>query len=136
MFLVYSETGFVQNMMHEPVDDTYVERVRSFGFNVKRVPDAWMADKTAADIWVDPATEEEQVRPLLEIHLSRTAIKADGKRLATITGLPRPCTVLINGETHVIGDGRLDLVSDMPGDYEIRIDQWPYLPWSATVSAR
>lgn len=136
MFLVYSETGFVQNMMHEPVDDSYVDRVRSFGFNVARVVDAWMADKTSADIWVDPATGEIALRPALQLHLSRTEIKADGKRLATITGLPRPCDVLIEGVLHTIADGRLDLVSDMPADYEIRIDQWPYLPWSATVSAR
>jgi hypothetical protein len=74
-------------------------------------------------------------RPALPVHLSRTEIKADGKRMATITGLPQPTTVVINDEAHVIADGRLDLVSDMPAEYRITIDRWPYLPWSATVIA-
>jgi hypothetical protein len=74
------------------------------------------------------------VRPELG-ELSKTTIDADGVDEAVITGLPKPCTVTIDGEATEVTDGELAFTADTPGQYELVIDQFPYQRWTRTVTA-
>lgn len=51
----------------------------------------------------------------------------------TIADLPRPCAIRVDGEAMTIEDGALTLEGDMPAEYEIAFDQWPYKPATVKV---
>lgn len=50
-----------------------------------------------------------------------------------ISSIPSPTTMTIEGSEHVITDGSVTLISDVPAKYSISVDQWPYLPWSVEI---
>lgn len=52
----------------------------------------------------------------------KQAINADGMDTATLSGLPVPCTVLIDGEEFLVEDGSLEFVAMAPGDYFVSVD--------------
>jgi len=74
-------------------------------------------------------------RPVAPVVIDRTEIPADGEAAATITGLPEPCQVLVDGEPVTVEGGRLELTADMPAIYSIVLDQFPFMPWSAEIVA-
>ena len=45
----------------------------------------------------------------------------------TLSGLPKPCTVLINGAAYDVDDGIAELSFNQPGTYHIVVRAWPYL---------
>lgn len=80
---------------------------------------------------LDGHLEDRPVIPALTVNV----IKADGKEVIPIGGLPNPCVVKVDEAEYLIKGGQLDFAVDAPGTYKISIDQWPYLPWSAEVIA-
>lgn len=56
----------------------------------------------------------------------KTAILADGADTAILSGLPNPCTILINGQEHIVTGGTLELDADYPGTYRVEIRHFPY----------
>jgi hypothetical protein len=47
----------------------------------------------------------------------------------TLTGLPIPATLHIDGETYEVDDGTAELDFILPGTYRLRVVAWPYRDW-------
>lgn len=62
----------------------------------------------------------------------KTAIAVGGD-VARIV-LPDPCAVTIDGVTHTVTGGVLELSAAVPGSYSITINHWPYMPFEETVT--
>jgi hypothetical protein len=82
---------------------------------------------------VSPEWEAVRRRPL-PATLSKDTIRADDSDAAVISGLPVPCTVTIDGTPYEVTDGEMRITSPMPAVYEITIEHWPHLPWTATLT--
>ncbi|MCX5570627.1 hypothetical protein [Kaistia nematophila] len=78
---------------------------------------------------------ELAARPVAPITINRTEIPADKLSKVKIAGLPDPCVVLVDGEPVTVAGGLLELTADMPATYSIVFDQFPYMPWSAEITA-
>lgn len=86
--------------------------------------------------WVDPATSSLLLREECPAVVDKTTIAADGTDSATITGLPDPVMVMIDGERHEVTGGVLELTADVPSTYRLAVDHWPYLPWVLEIVAQ
>jgi len=75
-------------------------------------------------------------RSTLNATWSKTTIAANGTDAAVLSGLPDPCTVMIDGEPHEITGGSLEFAASSPGVYRISIDEVQYLPeqWEITAA--
>lgn len=51
----------------------------------------------------------------------------------TISGLPTPCTAIIEGAAYQVTDGTLDLSANLPGPYTVLLKAGPYLDAKVTV---
>jgi hypothetical protein len=78
---------------------------------------------------------EVHERAQISASWSKTEIAADGVDTAVLSALPNPCTVNIDGETHVILGGALEFTALAPGVYRIFIDEVAYRPrfWEITA---
>ncbi|TFF20553.1 hypothetical protein E3C22_16730 [Jiella endophytica] len=77
-----------------------------------------------------------QVRPQPAISLSKTQIMADGVDAAQISNLPANCSLLVDGVAVPVSGGTATLKSRVARVYSLRVEAWPALPWSATVTAK
>lgn len=73
-------------------------------------------------------------RPVLP-GFDKTSILADGTDTATLSGLPDPCIVHVNGATHSITGGTLELDADYPGIYQVEIREFPYRDFIQEITA-
>ncbi|WP_342234660.1 hypothetical protein [Inquilinus sp. OTU3971] len=76
-----------------------------------------------------------EARPSLP-EFDQTEIAADDTDVATISGLPDPCTVIVDGVAHAIEGGSLALSSPMPATYVVEIKHWPYKEARYEIVAR
>jgi hypothetical protein len=74
-------------------------------------------------------------RSTLNATWSKTTITANGVDTAVLSGLPDPCTVMIDGEAHEVTGGSLEFAASSPGVYRISIDEVQYLPETWEVIA-
>lgn len=63
------------------------------------------------------------------------AIKADGADSYKVTGLPKPCTVFVDGEPYEIKDGKLEFSTSEPGTYVFRVE-FPFVDKQVKVIAK
>lgn len=77
-------------------------------------------------LYLDTSTGRIGPRP--SPTFDRVRIPADGLTAATMTDLPRPCAVTINGQTYTVEDGQLELTFSTPGTYRVSVVQWPCVP--------
>ena len=81
-------------------------------------------------------------RPDLVVSLDTAEITADGVDAATLTGLPDPCTVVIDADdptvettvTEVGGGGFVVTASD-PGTYAVEVRRFPFMPFRVEITA-
>lgn len=82
---------------------------------------------------------EPTQRPAQATTIDKTEVLADGTDVVTITEIPSGSTLSITGPVTVspqqIDDGSAELVFDVPGDYTVRVECFPWLPWEAAVHA-
>ena len=50
----------------------------------------------------------------------------------TLSNLPAPCTIYINGTPYECDSDTAELEFDQPTTYTIRVESWPYQDWSTT----
>jgi len=78
-------------------------------------------------------------RPVQSSAADKQSIKADGSDTATITGIPVPCAVHIDGpvvmQDIAVPDGSLTFTALVPGAYRIRVEAFPFLPWEVIINA-
>lgn len=89
------------------------------------------------DPWGDThMVVDEQLVPRPTLAFDKTTILADDQDKATLTGLPDPCTVLVDDTPYEVTGGTLEITSDMPATYEIEIeDPFPAQYFKATIHA-
>jgi hypothetical protein len=74
------------------------------------------------------ASDEVVERPTLA-----PAITA-GERSFTISGLPVPCVVAVDGVEYPVEDGSLEFETTYDGTHSLRISAWPYRVWNGSVT--
>lgn len=85
-----------------------------------------MACNAAPDMFGDYVVGGAVVqRPTLP-SFDKTSILANGSDTATLSGLPDPCTVLVNGQEYIVTGGTLELDAGYPGTYRVEIRHFPY----------
>jgi hypothetical protein len=52
----------------------------------------------------------------------------------TLTGLPVPALLHIDGETYTVDDGEAELDFILPGTYRLRVEAWPFKDWEGEVT--
>lgn len=110
-FSKYNATGKV--LWHGAVPDTMLN----------------MQDDTIVFGAVDPATEYVLDRTIVPRRACPAALNG-----ATLTGLPVPCTLTVNGQDYAVAETAVTLSFPHPGDYEMKVVYWPYM--DATFSVR
>lgn len=93
---------------------------------------------------VDGATHyivagEPAARPAQESAIDVTEIVVAEGGQATLTDLPDPCTVNVNGPTGYqpvsVEGGTLQFSAAIPGTYTLQVEAFPFLPREFTVNA-
>jgi hypothetical protein len=64
-----------------------------------------------------PPTVHEKTE--MQAVIDKTEILSDGADEATISNLPVPCTLFVNGEKYQVEDGEFSLSTEIPGTYAI-----------------
>lgn len=82
--------------------------------------------------WFDGA----QFVPRPTLAFDKLAIAADGVEIATLTGLPDPCTVLVDGVPQEVTGGVLEFSAATPGTYKVEApDPFPAQAYAADIVA-
>lgn len=73
--------------------------------------------------------------PANHAQIDKITIVADSTDTATITGLPTPCTITVDGASYEVTDGVFEFTVDISGTYKIKAEAFPYLPkeWEITA---
>lgn len=74
-------------------------------------------------------------RPNIDPSISKTEVLANGVDEVIITNLPIPATVNVKEQIVEIEDGELVLTFDTPGEYKIKVESFPYLPFEEVIYA-
>lgn len=87
--------------------------------------------------FVDLAASPRAVkkRPVQNTRQSVKNIAADGSELMTLSALPVPCRVEVDGEGYEVKDGIFEWGTRLPGVYVFRVVAFPFLDWEGTVTA-
>lgn len=75
-------------------------------------------------------TDDDSVikRPVLEPTIT------SGSDGFTLSGLPVPCVVTVDGETYTVDDGVFEFETPIRSTFKITIDSWPYRTWRGEVT--
>ena len=76
-----------------------------------------------------------RARPKQSIRQDKKRIKADGEDVCTISGLPRPCILDLNGKRIEVKDGAFLFSTVFPSVYQIRVEAFPDQDWAGEVIA-
>ena len=74
-------------------------------------------------------------RPPQNTRQSRRNIAADGVETITLSALPVPCRVDVDGERYDVEDGIFEWGTRRAGEYSLRVTAFPFLDWEGTVTA-
>ena len=81
-------------------------------------------------------------REVMNIQVSKTFIKPDGKDVALFYGIPRDAMITVMARNFVVGSEKYDqktpweCAAITPVLYTIMISKYPYRDWSTTIEAR
>jgi hypothetical protein len=126
---LYGADGRITQALSGALSPADLDDLRERGLAFVLVPDR----ASAANSYV--VDGELMPRPVADIRITKTELPANKRARATITGLPDPCTLFIDGEPVTVEGGRLELTADMPATYSIAFNQFPFMPWSAEITA-
>jgi hypothetical protein len=135
--------GFIsQSGELDIVDPSFPARMAELGRGVISVPLASIFGLDVSTVWVEVAEDGVFIteREPLPAVLSKAAIRPNGKDTAIVTGLPSPSeinvTSSVGSQTVTVTDGSLEITSDVADTFTLTAAVWPYLDWSATVTAK
>lgn len=128
-FTVFDETGRPRQVTEADMLDPIV--------TLQGLPAGWTAVPGAFDeshYLLDGMPVARQAMPLT-VPTTRD-IAADGQEEFIISGVPVGASVAINGSvTGSIDDGELVFTTDDDGDFEIKLELFPWLVYEVTVHA-
>lgn len=116
-----------------------IERVQTDRSGRMTVEDFAAAGEAAIETAGDPGAQWVSggvvtERPTLP-GFDKTSIAADGTDTAKLTGLPIPCTVVVDGDPITVEDGELWISSTTAATYAVEVEAFPFLPYRAEVTA-
>lgn len=119
---------------------TIFDKVSGRVLGQKRIPKSWIehnyapttqdyveGEASSETMYVNPDTKEVVVQAALSAVWDTLEIAANGTDTATLSDLPMPCTVFIDGSPTEVIDGSLEFSATSPGNYHIMIDEVQYL---------
>lgn len=83
--------------------------------------------------WIDGGAVAE--RPRMAISLNKSTMQADGEDELVMTGLPTPCTVLVQGMTLIVEDGSLEYSTTEAGEFIVEVRAFPYQDENFVIEA-
>lgn len=140
MIIEYEPNGCITHVVNDPVYFGLVEQLTQSGATFLDVSPTEVATGEVGedgqpvfeavyaecDIFkhyiVDGAIAE---RPTIDLPAEHAMSVGEA---VTITDLPTPCTVTIDGDSFEVADGELTLDADMPAEYGVLIEAWPHIP--------
>lgn len=137
MYVVYDETGMIKSTIMGP-DETYGDILTKEG-------KTWLFHQGVTTLdprysYVDIASKTVVLKPSIILEISKSAIKADGVDITTLSGIPKGSMVniycngqLVVGET--VDDGVVMLSATMAATYRVDISCGIYNPTSVEVVA-
>lgn len=84
-------------------------------------------DKQMMEGIADPATQYIKNGQITDRPIQQTNLTG-----LTLTDLPVPCTIIINGQSYECESETAELEFDQPTIYTIRVEAWPYQDWETT----
>ncbi|MBA8881740.1 hypothetical protein [Phyllobacterium myrsinacearum] len=162
MIVQHTDEGFITNIMFDPVPDEIVQAMTNKNIkfiNIKGTPlppeqllhpisGEMVVDELGEPIFQSPGLRDVIIdlshdyvfdgaitpRPIFEapdiIH-----IKADGVDMQVVENLPEGATLIVDGKIHMLEGTSLTISSDMPAQYDILIQKFPYLDRTIRVVA-
>lgn len=71
----------------------------------------------------------------LPVECSKFSLIADGVDEVQVTNIPNPGVVTVDGARFEVTDGAFEFSVDLPGEYEVVVEAFPYLPAKFEVIA-
>ncbi|WP_048769199.1 hypothetical protein [Oligella urethralis] len=100
--------------------DGYIESSDPYQIEANKVGN-WVMGKA------DPATQYIKNGQITDRPNQQTNLTG-----LTLTDLPNPCTIFINGQSYECESETAELEFDQPTIYTIRVEAWPYQDWETT----
>lgn len=117
-----------------PATEEYIEAANKRG-DTFAIFEGDYPNDILSNYWYNIEQGEYLRREDAPFELSGADFKADGVDSITLSGLPNPCVVMVDDEEYTITDGQLVLDSEVPAQYHLRINHWPYKDWYRVVEA-
>ena len=95
----------------------------------------WEGGIIDGDIYYYDLINTIRIRPANPATIDKMTLTANGTDQATISNLPNPTVVKVNGNTCAVTDGTFEFTIDLPGTYPIIVDSFPYLTKEFEVTA-
>lgn len=95
----------------------------------------WEGEIIEGNIYYYDLANSIILRPTNPATIDKTILTANGVDQATISNLPTPTVVKVNGDTYTVTDGTFEFTIDLPGTYPIIVDSFPYLTKEFEVTA-
>lgn len=131
MIVEYDATGMITHIVNDPVPPGLVDLMRERGRTlIELIPDYSEDGAGAAEVdligdYVDVDTQEIKKRPVVEFPAEITLAIGDSYK---IENLPDPLSLVIDSRRYEITGGELELEGEMPAEYFIYVDSFPYYP--------
>lgn len=85
--------------------------------------------------YVDLVTEQAVDKADLGAVWDKSALTANGIDVATLSGLPIPCTVYLDDAPHIVVDGTFEFSANDVGEYKIRVDEVQFIAKEWIINA-
>ena len=135
MIVVHSEDGRITQTLDGAVDPSVLTALDQRGVLYADIE--FEQDGNLHELFSRYYVTDGRLTPRAAItpSVSTFEIHADAKDKAVIKGLPRPCTVMVDGQPVERKGGTITLTADVPATYRVAVEKWPFLPWSAEIVA-
>jgi hypothetical protein len=127
MIIEHTPEGLIRHIVFDPVPPDLFETMDANGIEYRNFPPI-MTENGTQNVECDPMLDyinDGQITRRPAINVPATAQLTVGETF-TLTGLPDPIEVILDGEVSELTGGTLELSADMPAEYTLVLEKWPY----------
>ncbi len=130
-YYIYNRDGLILYSIEHPAPETTEDTLRSHNQNFVIGP-----KKHVGSIFVDTSKKVVKDRSELPASWNGTnTVPADGVSSISLNS-PNGTKVFIEeDEAGVVVNGSFEIAAEIPGEYDVRLELWPYLPKNLTFTA-